>query len=615
MLIEDIKKITIITIFKNNNVNNYFIQLNYLENYYKKRFTFNYIFYSNKNIENDFIKNHNCIFINEKFPNKSIINKRDLKSQWTIILDNDLYFNSNIIDRMINIYRENNNIAMLLPNSMDYNKKCKNKIPHKCKTNHYYDTSSFVDNKYNFYLSDEIPRCNPCIENIEDINNWENNKIIEVKSAYGGFAFIRSDILESEDVFWSELDFNEDLNNFFSENLYFCKRVRKYGKIFICPDIICYYDNKKILNGYPFPLIDINEDINIRVKESDYNSNLEIKNIMDIDFNLEILNKSINLISNNNNSIFNIYNFIKTNILFKSNLDKNIKTYLLCGNINKYNKILNNPDENIKLNLIMSFETNIFLNEYKNYLNKIENIFVPCKFIKSLLLKNGIKAKIHIIHFGYVRYKKIDVNHNSNEFKIGFLGDPLKRKNIDKIIYVCSNLKKIINIKLFIHIPKFKYEKNKIQLLNILNEIENKEIISFSHDIKDYNEISKWYSNLNCLICLSSIDGWSYTPRESLYLGIPTIITNIDTHKELCESGFYEVIDISKNKDISIHIESINKEYVVKNINTEQIKNSILNVYNNYKSFLIKSNSGKEWIKNMWINNDIGNFIIKKIFN
>ncbi|MEZ4548823.1 MAG: hypothetical protein R3B51_14430 [Thermodesulfobacteriota bacterium] len=56
----------------------------------------------------------------------------------------------------------------------------------------------------------------------------------------------------------------------------------------------------------------------------------------------------------------------------------------------------------------------------------------------------------------------------------------------------------------------------------------------------DEDGTSEWYAGLSCYVFPSSGEGWSFTPRESLYLGIPTLITDIPVHDELVRSGYYK---------------------------------------------------------------------------
>ena len=128
--------------------------------------------------------------------------------------------------------------------------------------------------------------------------------------------------------------------------------------------------------------------------------------------------------------------------------------------------------------------------------------------------------------------------------------------------------------------------------------------------------MSEWYAKLHCYICVSSGTGWSYTPRESLYLSIPTIITNIPLHNELCNSGYYIVIDIMNNDKQDAYFEFLNdvcgKWHEVK---IHDIVKSILYIYNNYNICVDISMKGSIWIESQWVNKDISEFIIHKICN
>ena len=212
---------------------------------------------------------------------------------------------------------------------------------------------------------------------------------------------------------------------------------------------------------------------------------------------------------------------------------------------------------------------------------------------------------------GYTRYKRImPINeYIINEFKVGIIGIPHKIKNIDRLIKACDLIKNNfnINIKLCLHIPLFEDDNMKIEFLDLLYTINNKDIFIITYGMYNYEEMSNWFSQINCYINVSSAEGWSYTPREALYLGIPTIITNIPLHDELCASDYFNIIHILNNNKIKVSLDNdIYDTYAyLYEIYIKDIINSIMYVYNNYNLCLIKSSKGSQWIKDKWNNEDI----------
>ncbi len=111
--------------------------------------------------------------------------------------------------------------------------------------------------------------------------------------------------------------------------------------------------------------------------------------------------------------------------------------------------------------------------------------------------------------------------------------------------------------------------------------------------------ISEWYAKLSCYVFPSSGEGWSFTPRESLYLGIPTLITDIPVHGELVSSGYYKVIPVSGSEQAE-DLGEICGEW--NTISVKDIREAIADVYSNYGMHLVTALQGAAWIENKWTN-------------
>jgi len=227
------------------------------------------------------------------------------------------------------------------------------------------------------------------------------------------------------------------------------------------------------------------------------------------------------------------------------------KIVIICGMCYMYiNKLsLNN------INIIYTtYEFYPLPSDWVYCLNKFYNIIVvPNKEVKDLFLKSGVKKPIYIIQQGIPERKFIKNTIDNTKFTIGFCGVPVKRKNLEKIIKSIEYIKNDIpNIVFKVHISKYYKELTKIVFP------ENKHF-DVSYGYKTDQELSEWYSSLDCYIFPSDGEGWSYTPRESLSLNIPSIISNCLSHSDLIE--FCETIYLP--------------------VTVDKISKSIINVYNN----------------------------------
>ena len=409
----------------------------------------------------------------------------------------------------------------------------------------------------------------------------------------------------------NKLDFDMKINYF--DDTYYNDKTNEIN-------ITSILQNKNIYNNYN------NEYLNNSDNESDSANSIDI---IENDDNKLKYNTTICIIQNEMNqynSYNKIYDYFYKNEKFHIMKNKIIdiirdiqydKQYLIFGNPIEYSEII--KLNNIYTYIYCTLETDQIPDSWFYILNKVEKIFVPSNYIKNIFIKNKVAKNIEVVDLGYTRFKRM-VSLNDyilDDYRIGIICVPYKIKNIDKLIHACDSIKNIhkINIKLYIHIPYFLYDNMRIDLLNILYEIDNKDIIHISYGYYDYNQMSEWFSILHTYINVSSSEGWSYTPRESLYLEIPTIITNIPVHHELCNSGFYTIINIKDNLCIPAFLESIHENCgTCYDIHKQDIVNGILYVYSNYNLCSIKSRKGSLWIKNLWKNQDIPNTIYKKIF-
>lgn len=195
-------------------------------------------------------------------------------------------------------------------------------------------------------------------------------------------------------------------------------------------------------------------------------------------------------------------------------------------------------------------------------------IIVPHIAIKDIFIKSGIIKPIYCIQQGYQPLPLYN-NISNKKFIIGFNGVPVKRKNIDLLMLAINNLIKIYTDIVFkVHIPKYYQEITPI----IFPSNQHYEI---SYGYKTQEELGRWYSSLSCYIFPSSGEGWSFTPRESLHLMIPTIISNCPVHKEL--EPFCKVIPLP--------------------ITQSNIENCILDVYHNIDKYKKQAIQGSVYVK------------------
>lgn len=280
-----------------------------------------------------------------------------------------------------------------------------------------------------------------------------------------------------------------------------------------------------------------------------------------------------------------VYNTCKNLGTIISN-SHNIKNSIVfvCGICDVYSHKLSNNNINI---IYTTYEFSPIPAEWTQCLNKYYDIIiVPHEEVKKMFVQSYVKKPIFVVQQGFPKRQLIPYQINKKRFTIGFNGVPVERKNLKLLINVVIELGKTIpNILLKIHISKYYLEMTPLQSINSKH-------IEISYGTKNDYEMSKWYSSLDCYIFPSSGEGWSFTPRESLSLGIPTIISECPVHNEICQ--FCETIPIP--------------------ICSDNIKLSILSLYNNIDFFKKLASYGSKYVHTYNNNKDMYTSL-KKILN
>jgi len=232
------------------------------------------------------------------------------------------------------------------------------------------------------------------------------------------------------------------------------------------------------------------------------------------------------------------------------------------------------------------------INKYYNY------CIVPHEEIRTVFLNSGVKIPVFIVHQGFHRFKRGFRRHSSIEpFTVGFLGVPVNRKNLLKLYAACRLLKKseIPELRLAIHAAS-KYE---FLDMKRFGEMKDDPFVIWTSGRYDNDQIADWYHSISCYVYPSSGEGWSFTPRESLYLGVPTVLSDIPVHKELVESGFCRTIQ-SRDKERANFDGCYFGQWAT--ITEDEIAAAILAVYKNYPYYSTQAQKGAEWIEGKWEN-------------
>jgi len=155
-----------------------------------------------------------------KYRNKILNAARPINSDYCIVWDSDVEFNSDILNNFLKYKDEG---GMLCPN-IRQDIPC---VMGSGKEDSYYDSLSLID-KYNIQCMTWAD--NPFYDE-EDRAKYEQGLPIEVNACFGGFVVFKTEILNNEKVEW--------FSNGQLEHWGLCRRVKEYTdeKIIFLPDV------------------------------------------------------------------------------------------------------------------------------------------------------------------------------------------------------------------------------------------------------------------------------------------------------------------------------------------------------------------------------------------
>jgi len=235
------------------------------------------------------------------------------------------------------------------------------------------------------------------------------------------------------------------------------------------------------------------------------------------------------------------------------------------------------------------------LNEY------FDGVLVGDNYLIDIYKNSGVKIPIFVLPIALdlepllIKEKKFFRNE---VFTLGFSGGFGESKNHKLLIQAfCEEFINEQNlVKLKLHGRQGHYYNEIKNFVNSKNQ-NNIELIfqTFTRD-----EYINFLLSLDAYVILSKGEGFSITPRESLALGLPTIVSNNTSQKTICNSGFvYSVKSEIKEPHITVGKKVYGYDF---NCKLEDAKKALRDVYNNYTYYLNLSKKGRNWVKQYTFN-------------
>ena len=180
-------------------------------------------------------RNYDRIKALAKVRNKLVDSCVPFTTDWCLFIDSNIFFPPDILDNVFTPSREptKNNIGMMTM----YTQQMLIPNIHKIKSdrpvlvNHYYDTYPFVDMQdRTHYPYCAFEHCGMCQKHRKGGMNRSlissSEKTVDVKSAFGGFVFVRGDILNDKRIRWDTFSYEITKDESVCEHVFFCDRLR-----------------------------------------------------------------------------------------------------------------------------------------------------------------------------------------------------------------------------------------------------------------------------------------------------------------------------------------------------------------------------------------------------
>ncbi|MCH9631582.1 MAG: hypothetical protein S4CHLAM37_16060 [Chlamydiia bacterium] len=224
---------------------------------------------------------------------------------------------------------------------------------------------------------------------------------------------------------------------------------------------------------------------------------------------------------------------------------------------------------------------------------------VPDEFLIKVYKDSGVTIPIFVVPLGL----------NLNEFE----AKPLKKKANIPFTFAnfgtCISRKNHKDLILAFHEafgddPRVKLWINcKYSADNLFENLQSlvKELgvsnISLTNKCFSKEEYVANFDLVDCYVNTTKSEGFSIQPREAMTLGIPCIVSDNTAQKTICKSGLVKSVPTSHTEPAYYEFfADISGERYVPDYN--KTVEALLDVYNNYEKYLMKSEKMKKWALN-----------------
>lgn len=292
--------------------------------------------------------------------------------------------------------------------------------------------------------------------------------------------------------------------------------------------------------------------------------------------------------------------------------------------LNIYQTVPNSP---IKIAYTM-FESTTIPYNWASILNTtFDMAVVPDQFLINVYKKCGVQIPMYVLPLPLMLHDFLKIKPQKTAHKpfvFGYSGGFWKRKNHLRVLEAfAAEFGNRCDVKLKLH-GRFGEEEIIKTLRDKIKEcnLTNVELIVTPYTWDEYLE---FFKSIDCCVCLSMGEGFSITPREALACGKPCIVTNNTAQISICNTGTVRVVPsnilvpavydchydsdysnygtnhtsiyndcLSKHADLLLKAANIGYQF---DCTTDDVRQAMKDVYENYHCYLEKAKIGREWVK------------------
>ncbi len=256
-----------------------------------------------------------------------------------------------------------------------------------------------------------------------------------------------------------------------------------------------------------------------------------------------------------------------------------------------------NRDEQIFIAYSMFESTEIPMVWVKRLNQEFDMVVVPDPYLIDVYKNSGVTIPIFFVPLGVDLDLQLALplkTKRNKKFLFTNLAISKESKNHIKLIQAFAKVQKIHNNVFLLINSRGYFGNTKEKILEYINS-NNIKNVNYMVNKLSQDLYVKALQKTDCFVYPSKGEGFSVQPRESMAVGIPTIVTNNTAQKTICNSGLVECVDSDIEK--AAYYQLWGEATIGNNFDctVDDLANAMLKVYENYDDYLKQSEAARTW--------------------